>query len=74
MIGWAGKWTQNPSATPLQPIKWNATFWIVFTSDNKPGWLMDSNPIYQRSPANKMKCYFLDYVQLLMIGWAGQWT
>ena len=22
----------------------------------------------------KMKCSFLDYIQLLMIGWAGQWT
>ena len=138
MIGWAGKWTQNPSATPLQPIKWNASFWIVFTSDDKPGWLMDSNPIchpspakkwnasfwitfnfwwlaglvnglkphppplssqrnemlifglrstsddqlgwlmdsnpiHHPSPANKMKCSFFDYVQLLMIGWAGHW-
>ena len=35
---------------------------------------MDSNPICQPSPANRMKCYFLDYVQLLMIGWASQWT
>ena len=30
MIGWAGQWTQSPSASPLQPIKWNATFWITF--------------------------------------------
>ena len=35
---------------------------------------MDSNPICQPSPAKKMKCYFLDYVQLLMIGLAGWWT
>ena len=35
---------------------------------------MDSNPIHRPSPAKKMKCSFLDYVQLLMIGWAGQWT
>ena len=138
MIGWAGQWTQNPSATHLQPIKWNASFWIVFTSDDKPGWLMDSNPIchpspakkwnasfwitfnfwwlaglvnglkphspplcsqrnemlifglcstsddqlgwlmdsnpiHHPSPANKMKCSIFDYVQLLMIGWAGPW-
>ena len=26
------------------------------------------------SPAKKMKCSFLDYVQLLMIGRADQWT
>ena len=35
---------------------------------------MDSNPICHLSPAKKMKCYFLDYVQLLMIGLAGWWT
>ena len=107
MISQAGQWTQNPSATPLQPIKWNASFWIVFTSDDQPGWLMDSNPICHPSPAKKnemlifglcstsddwpgwlmdsnpmhhpspprkMKCSFLDYVQLLMIGWAARLT
>ena len=37
-------WTQTPSATPLQPKKLNAHFWITFTSDDWPGWLMDSNP------------------------------
>ena len=30
MIGQAGQWTQIPSATPLQPKKWNAHFWITF--------------------------------------------
>ena len=107
IIGQAGRWTQTPSATPLQLIKWNAHFWNTFnfwwsawlvnglephlpalssqknemllfgihsTSDDQPGWLMDSNPICQPSPAKKMKFYFLDYVQLLMIGWASQWT
>ena len=58
MISWAGKWTQNPSATPLQPIKWNASFWIVFTSYDKPGWLMDSNPICHPSPAKKWNATF----------------
>ena len=74
MIGWASWWTWTPSATPLQPIKWNAHFWITFTLDDWPGWLMDSNPIHHPSPANKMKCSFLDYVQLLMISQAGWWT
>ena len=139
MIGWAGQWTQTPSATCLQPKKWNAYFWITFnfwslaglvdglkphlpplsrhkmnahfcitfnfwwsaglvdglkpnpppfsnqknemlifgfhsTSDDQPGWSMDSNPICHPSPAKKMICSFLDYVQLLMVGWAGQWT
>ena len=35
---------------------------------------MDLNPICQPSPANKMKCFFLDYVELLMISRACQWT
>ena len=74
MISQAGQLTQSPSASPLQPIKWNASFWIMFTSDDQPGWLMDSNPICHPSPAKKMKCSFLDYIQLLMIGRAGQWT
>ena len=74
MISQAGQLTQSPSASPLQPIKWNASFWIMFTSDDQPGWLMDSNPICHPSPANKMKCSFFDFVQLLMISQAGQWT
>ena len=41
MIGQTGQWTQTPSTTPLQPIKWNASFWIMFTFDDQPGWLMD---------------------------------
>ena len=101
MICQAGQWTQTPSATPLQPKKWNAHFWIMSnswwlaglvdglephlpplssqknemlifglhsTSDDLPGWSMDSNPICHPSPAKKMKSSFLDYIQLLMIG------
>ena len=107
MISWAGRWTQTPFTTPLQPKKWNAHFLIMFnfwwsaglvnglkphlpalssqkyemllfglrsTSDDRLGWSMDSNPILHPSPAKEMKCSFLYYVQLLMIGWAGQWT
>ena len=101
MICQAGQWTQTPSATPLQPKKWNAHFWIMSnswwlaglvdglephlpplssqknemlifglhsTSDDLPGWSMDSNPICHPSPAKKMKSSFLDYIQLMMIG------
>ena len=97
-LGWS--WTRTPSATPLQPKRWNAHFWIMFnswwlaglvdglepcppplsnqknemlifgscsTSDDLLGWSMDSNPICHPSSAKKMKCSFLDYVQLLMI-------
>ena len=49
-------------------------FWLRSTSDDQPGWLMDSKPICHTSPANKMKCSYFDYVQLLMISQAGWWT
>ena len=49
-------------------------FGLRLTSDDQPGWLMNLNPICHPCPAKKMKCSFLDYVQLLMIGQAGQWT
>ena len=49
-------------------------FGLCSTSDDRPGWSMDSNPIHHRSPAKKMKCSFLDFIQLLMISRAGQWT
>ena len=103
MIGQAGQWTQTPSTTPLQPKNEMLIFGLCSTSDDQPGWsmdsnpihhlssqknemlifglrstsddwpgwLMDSNPICHPSPAKKMKCSFLDYVQLLMIGQAG---
>ena len=69
MISQAGWWTRTPSATLLQPKKWNAHFWIMFNLDDQPGWSMDSNPIHHLSPANKMKCSLLDYVQF---GWSAR--
>ena len=75
MIGWAGRWTQTLSATPLQPKKDEMLiFGLRSSSDDQPGWSMDSNPIHHPSPAKKMKCSFLDYIQLMMIGRAGRWT
>ena len=62
------EWTQTPSATSLHPKKWNAHFWItVQLLIISLGWLMGSHPICHPSPARKMKCLFLDYVQLLML-------
>ena len=49
-------------------------FGLHSTSDDWPGWTMDSNPIHHPSPANKMKSLFLYYVELLMISQAGWWT
>ena len=74
MISQAGRWTQTPSATPLQPKKWNAHFFITINFWFRPDWSMDSNPIHHPSPTNKMKSLFLDYAQLLMIGRAGWWA
>ena len=74
MIGRADQWTRTPSATLLQPKKWNAHFCIMFNFWCCPDWSMDSNPIHHPSPTNKMKCLFLDYAQLGMIGWTGWWT
>ena len=49
-------------------------FGLLSTSDDQPGWSMDSNPICHLSPAKNMKCSFLDYIKLLMIGQTGWWT
>ena len=74
MISWAGWWTRTPFTTPLQQKNEMLTFVLCSTSDDQLGWSMDLNPICQPSPAKKMKCYFLDYVQLLMISRAVRWT
>ena len=74
MISWAGQWTRIPSATPLQTKKWYAHFCITFNF----WWLARLvNGLKPHPPAlssQRMKCSFLDYIQLLMIGWAGRWT
>ena len=49
-------------------------FGLHSNSHDWPGWSMDSNLVCHPSPAKKIKCFFLDYIQLLMIGHAGQWT
>ena len=74
MIGWAGRWTQTPSTTLSSQKNKMLIFRLHSTSDDRPGWSMDSNPIHHSSQAKKIKCSFLDYIQLLMIGQAGRWT
>ena len=66
MIGRAGWWTETPTATPLQSKNEILIFGLHSTSDDWPGWSMDSNPICHPSPAKKMKCSFLDYIHF---GW-----
>ena len=73
---WPG-WSMdsNPIRHPSPVKKYEMlVFGLCSTSDDQPGWSMDSNPIRHPSPAKNIKCLFLDYIQLLMIGWAGRWT
>ena len=66
-----GQWTQTPFATPLQQKKWNAHFRITFNF----WWSVNAlQPHLPPLSSKKLKCLFLDYVQLLMIGQAGWWT
>ena len=74
VISQAGQWTRTPSATPLQPKYKMLDFGLCSTSDDQPGGSMHSNPICHPSPTKKIKCSFLDYIQLLMIGLVGRWT
>ena len=75
MISQAGWWTRTPSATPLKPKKWNAHFCITFNF-----WWLARLVIGLKhhppalSSQKKMKCSFLDYIQLLMISRAGRWS
>ena len=73
LISWAGQWKRTTSATPLQPNEM-LIFGLHSTSYDWPGRLMDSNPICHQSPPKVVKCSFLDYIQLLIISLAGQWT
>ena len=65
----------EPHPPPLSSKKNKMlVFGLHSTSDDRPVWSMDSYPICHPSPAKKIKCLFLEYVQLLMISQAGQWT
>ena len=75
MISQAHRWTQKPHLPPLSSQNNEMLiFGLRSTSDDWSGWSMDSNPIHHPSPAKKLKCLFLDYVQLVMIGRARRWT
>ena len=67
MISPAGWWTLTPSATSLQPKKWNAHFWITFNFWWSARLVDGLGPHLPPLCSQKMKCSFLDYVQLLMI-------
>ena len=71
VIGRAGQCHLPPLSSQKNEM---LVFGLHSTSDDRPGWSMDLNLICHPSPAKKMKCSFLDYVQRLMISWAGRWT
>ena len=75
---WRSPGLVNGLEPHLPPLSSQKNEMLIFglhsTSDDWPGWSMDSNPIHHTSPAKKMKCSFLDYVQFLVIGRVGQWT
>ena len=78
MIGQASRWTWTPSATPLQPKKWNVHFWITFnfwwSTERSEQKTLAETQKNEKGPLShqKIKCSFLDYVQHLMIGQAIQ--
>ena len=74
MICLADWWTWTPSATPLQPKKWNPHFCITFNFWWSARLVDGLKPHLPPFFSEKMKSSFLDYVQLLMINQAGQWT
>ena len=51
-----------PSIIIIWFYAWTGNWWISISNGH-----MDSNPTHQPSPAKKIKCSFLDYIQLLMI-------
>ena len=72
LVNFNFKWIYGlePHPPPLSSQKNKMLiFGLRSTSGDWPGWLMDSNPIHHPSPAKKIKCSFLDYVQLLIVGW-----
>ena len=72
-LKWIWIYGLEPHLPPLTSQKNKMLiFGLCSTSDDWPGWSMDLNPIHHPSPAEKIKCLFLDYVQLLVIGRAGR--
>ena len=67
---WWSAWLIDELEPHLPPFSYQKNEMLNFllrsTSDNQPSWSMDSKSICQPSPANKMKCFFLDYVHFLL--------
>ena len=74
MISQAGRWTQTPSITPLQPIKWNTHFWITFNFWWSAGLVIGLKP--HSPPLSSQKSEMLIFVlhSTSDVGQTGQWT
>ena len=72
---WQG-WSINSNRIhyPSPAKKWNAHFWITFNFRWSARLVDGLKPHPPPLSSQKMKCSFLDYVQLLMIGQAGRKT
>ena len=68
---WWSAWLIDELEPHLPPIPSQKNEMLLFrlcsTSDDQPGWSMDSNPICHPSLVKEMKCSFLYYIQLLML-------
>ena len=63
---WWSAWLIDELEPHLPPLSYQKNEMLNFllhsTSDDQPSWSIDSKSICHPSPANKMKCFFLDYV------------
>ena len=71
-LGWS--MDSNPIHHPSPGIKWNVHFCIMFNFWWSAGLVNGLEPRRPPFSSEKMKCSFLDYVQLLMNGRAGRWN
>ena len=69
MIGQAEWWTQTPSTIPLQPIKWNAHFWILFNFWWSARLVNGLKPHLPPLSSQKMKSSFFYYVHFWWSAW-----
>ena len=67
MTSQAGRWTQTPSITRLQPIKWNAHFLIMFNFWWSAGLVNGLKPHPPPLSSQKNEILIFYYVQLLML-------
>ena len=74
MISQAVLWTQTPSATPLQPIKWNAHFLIMFNFWWSAGLVNGLKPHLPSLSSQKNEMLLFVLHSTSDVGQTGQWT